>query len=156
MERHEMASSASAVRASTADAVTGELPGRVTADGQCTLQRPTHSQPMIVRSVEYQPRFVDIEPMQAIVAIGEMRLVLVPQQSVTMRVEGRRVSTEELASDARRRIAPRTRLHSSTMLTDAGLSSSGHASLRGCDYCFRNEYTSTTSRSSSSLVTPAT
>jgi len=78
MERCEMASSASAVRASAADAVTGELTGRVTADGQFSLQRPTHSQQSMVRRVRHQPRFVDIEPMQAIVAIGEMRLVLVP------------------------------------------------------------------------------
>jgi len=98
MERCEMASSAFAVRASAADAVTGELPGRVTADGQFTLQRPTHSQQLMVRSVGYKPKFVDIEPMQAIVAIGEIRLAPAPQPLAMMRVEGRRVSRRILRS----------------------------------------------------------
>lgn len=89
--------------ASIGDAVTGEFLGRPSADGQFSLQRPGHSQQLMVRGIGYQPQFIDVEPTQATVAIGEIRLAPVPPQLATMLVEGRRISTEELSFEARRR-----------------------------------------------------
>jgi len=81
------------------------LSARTDSTGAFALEAwPRRSSQLLVRALGFEPRTVDVDPMDALVELDTLQLTRIPPQLAAVLIEGRRVSVEELEFDERRRL----------------------------------------------------